>query len=136
MKDTQTKEKFIELRATGKSYAQIAEDLKVSKPTLITWSRELKTELANARAIRLTELLERFAIAKEKRIEWLGHRLEAILAEADKRDLSGLSTEKLLELALKYGAALRDEHVTPVFQATTTSFDLVDNLTSVESWPA
>ena len=47
------KERFIELRAAGLSYADAAEQLNVSKPTLIAWSKELSCQIANARNIRI-----------------------------------------------------------------------------------
>jgi len=53
MKKAKDKEQFIELRAEGRSYADIAVALHVSKPTLIAWSKELQNEVANARTLRL-----------------------------------------------------------------------------------
>jgi transposase-like protein len=107
------KERFVELRAAGHSYADIAESIGVSKPTLMSWAEELADELEIARALRWDELVERFAVAKEKRVEIFGKRLDVILAELDKRDLSEVKTEKLLVLALKYGATLREEYEPP-----------------------
>lgn len=104
------KERFIELRAAGRSFADIAAELKVSKPTLIAWSRELIREVHNARTIRTDELFERFAVAKTKRIEAFGKHLQEILGELDKRKLSDIKTEALLSLALKYGEVMRAEY--------------------------
>lgn len=47
MKSTDAKQKFVELRALGASYKAIAEELLVSKQTLINWSRELNDDLQN-----------------------------------------------------------------------------------------
>jgi len=41
MKDQQTKEKFIELRAKGLSFDKISRELRISKQTLINWSKKL-----------------------------------------------------------------------------------------------
>src|SRR5208283_3308644 len=104
------KERFIELRAEGRSYADIATALDVSKTTLIAWGKELQNEIANARTLRMDALFECFIVAKTKRIEVFGKRLEAILAELDNRDLDDVKTDVLLTLALKFGEHLRAEH--------------------------
>jgi DNA-binding XRE family transcriptional regulator len=104
------RERFIEMRAAGRSFASIAEELEVSKTTLISWSKGLVIEIQNARSLRLDELYQRFIVAKERRIEAFGSRLEAILIELDKRDLAEIETEKLLALALKYGECLRADY--------------------------
>lgn len=51
MKDQETKERFVELRAKGWSFDRIARELKVSKQTLINWSRELALQIGNLKAI-------------------------------------------------------------------------------------
>lgn len=126
-------ERFIELRAEGRSYADIAVALDKSKPTLIAWSRKLSVEIQNARNLRLDALFERFAIAKEKRVEVFGKRLEAILAELDKRDLSELKTADLLTLALKYGDHLREEHIPLKLQFVEEELDL-DAYKTIRTW--
>lgn len=109
MKSAEERERFIELRAEGRSYEDIAATLGTSKTTLIAWSKELQKEIANARTIALDALFQRFAVAKAKRIEVFGRRLEAILKELDKRDLSDVPTVSLLKLALDYGDRLKAE---------------------------
>ena len=129
------KERFIELRAAGHSYDAIAAQLSVSKPTLIEWARELTLEIQNARAMRLDELFETFALAKEKRVEAFGKRLQAIMAELDKRDLSAVKTEILLALALKYIEAAREEATPLVLRGMVevpSSFS-IDNLRSLDA---
>lgn len=113
MKDTQTKERLIELRAQGWSYDRIAGELKVSKPTLIRWSRELHLEIANARAVALDAVQEKFAASKVKRVELFGETLNALKTELEKRKLDDVPTEKLLDYILKYGTTLKNE-ATPI----------------------
>ena len=120
------KEKFLELRASGLSFQSCSETLGISKPTLISWSRELEIELRNSRALRLDELYQKFAVAKAKRIEVFGLRLQLILEELDRRDLGGVKTEFLLALALKYGGYLRDEHRPVSLQAEQTDAEATD----------
>lgn len=109
MKTVVDKERFIELRAEGRSYADIAEEMKTSKPTLLDMGKELQREVANARTLRMEELFEKYAVAKAKRIEVFGKRLEAILAELDKRPLTDIPTGVLLKLALDYGDRMKTE---------------------------
>ncbi len=111
MKDNETKKQFIELRASGLSFAKIAEQLSVSKQTLINWSQESETKLsiANLRAIEFESLQEQFFVGKQKRIELLGGKLNALIAETEKRDLSEIPTEKLFLLIERYAKTLREE---------------------------
>ena len=109
MKDTQTKERFIELRASGLSYDKIAKELQVSKVTLIAWAREFELELSNLRAIELESLLESYYLTRVKRIELLGERLKALKAELESRDLRDVPTAKLFILFTKCYELLKAE---------------------------
>ena len=105
------KRRFIELRAKGHGYARIAEELGVSKGTLANWNTELETEIARAKAVELEALQEEFYLLKEGRIRFLGEQLKAIQTEIGSRDLSKVSTGKLLELLLRFFAELKGEYV-------------------------
>ncbi len=132
MKDTETKQKFIELRASGLSYDRIAKELQVSKPTLIAWAREFEIELSNLKAVELESLLESYCMTKAKRIELLGERLKAIKVELESRDLKDVPTDKLITLLLKcYEMAKQEEVSAPMFKARepfTLSLDSTDSL--------
>src|SRR5512146_270209 len=56
MNDVETQQRFVFLRAEGWSFARIAEDLQVSKPTLIKWSRKFQFDIQNQRAIIVESL--------------------------------------------------------------------------------
>ena len=130
------KERFIELRGAGRSFASIAEELQISKTTLISWSKGLALEIQNARGLRLDELYQRYAVGIERRIEAFGKRLDAILTELDKRDLAEIETDKLLTLALKYGESLRTEYE-PLTLAEKTKgpdFSFLDE--NIDTWKA
>ena len=118
------KEKFIELRAGGLSYEAVSKELGVSRQTLINWSKDLALDIQNARGLRLDELSQKYIVAKEKRIEVFGKRLDAILAELDKRNLADLETDKLLTLALKFGEMLRTEYEPLTLAGTAPIVDL------------
>ena len=124
MKNANDKENFIALRAEGRSFADIADILKTSKPTLITWSKELSRDIQNARTLRMDELFEKYQVAKAKRVEAFGERLNAILAELDKRNLDEVPTAILLGLALKYGESLKNEYEPLKLQGEGLPFDM------------
>lgn len=102
---------FIMLRAKGFSYSAIAQELHVSKGTLTTWSRQLEAEIASAKAMELEALQEEYMMLKEGRIRTLGELTARLRKEALSRDLSEVSTEKLLDMLLKYGQELQAEAV-------------------------
>ncbi len=110
---TELKTAFVELRAKGWSYRRISSRLGVSKSTLANWSQELDAEIASLRAMELEGLQEQYYLLKEGRIRLLGGLLKKLRQEALSRDLSSLSTDKLLELLLKYQEALQAEYVEP-----------------------
>jgi transposase len=108
MKNEQ-KRKFLELRAKGNSYDKIARELQVSKQTLINWSKELATDLANLKAIEMEALREEYLMTAQARIELFGKQLKAIMEELEKRDLSEVPTSKLIDMLMKYYKLLQEE---------------------------
>ena len=135
MKNANDKERFIELRAEGRSYADIAAALKVSKPTLIAWGKELQKDILNARTLRMDELFEKYAVAKAKRIEVFGTHLNAILAELGTRNLANIATSSLLTLALKYGEFMKDELEPLNLQGEDLPFDMSSISAVPDKWP-
>jgi transposase-like protein len=105
------KSQFVQLRAKGLSYVKIAKELKVSKSTLSSWNQELQEEISQARAMELEALQEEYYLLKEGRIKLLGEQLKAIQEEIGSRDLSKVSTDRLMELQLKYFGELKGEYV-------------------------
>ena len=101
MKDAETKERFIELRAQEYSYDKIAELLEVSKRTLINWGNELNVEIGNAKALRLDVLREKFILSAESKIELWGELVDRLKQELETRDLSQVDTNKLLDMLIK-----------------------------------
>jgi hypothetical protein len=120
----------------GWSYGRIAQKLKVSKQTLINWSKELSLQIANLRAIEMETLKEEYSLLKSQRIELLGQKLKAIKEELDKRNLAEIPTEKLLNIFLKGHAILERDEIELVFQQETSGLDLLGDLNSVTTWKA
>ena len=100
MKDTETKERFIQLRAKGKSYASISRELRVSKGTLINWSKELGQQISNLEAIETEALMERHKVLQRHRIKSLSKALKKVEKELERRDLSSASDASLLKMQL------------------------------------
>ena len=113
MKDTETKERFIELRAQEYSYDKIAELLEVSKRTLINWGGELSYEVENAKALRLEVLREKFVLSAESKIELWGELVDRLKQEIATRDLSTVDTNKLLDMLIKTQDKLEGAFITP-----------------------
>jgi len=96
MHDEKTVQRFIDLRVQGWSFARLATELNVSKPTLIAWSRKHQHTIANLVAIEREERLNQLLATSEARLCRLGAELRAAQAELAKRDLASLSTGRLL----------------------------------------
>lgn len=139
MGDLEVKEKFIELRAKGWSFDKIAKELHKRKATLIDWSKELESEIANRKAIELEALYEKHYLLKEQRIEKLGNLLNKIINEIENRNLKDIPTNKLFDLFLKYNKEIKEEMIEPVYKSTMEienerqSYELLKTLTVIES---
>jgi len=125
MKDTETKKKFIQLRAQGKPYSEIMKALKISKTTCIKFEKESKAEIDELKKVEVQELYESYGLAKEARIKKLGDTLNKINDALDKADFTKIDTAKLLELRLKYTEVLKAER-----PSTTSTFDTSEEITA------
>ena len=132
MKDNETKERFIELRAEGRSFERIAKELKTSKQTLIDWSKELELEIANLKAIELEALQERYYLTKKAKIERFGKMLDKLKQEIEKRDFSQIPTDKLVDMIIKLHDHIKGE-LTEI-QFTEETQDLNDTFTLKKTW--
>jgi len=109
MEVIKVKERFIELRAKGYSLRKIAKELKKSRTTLIGWSKELDSQIAQYKAIETEALLEQYYLLKESRIQAIGEITAKLREEAINRDFTDVPTDKLLDLILKYDTQLSKE---------------------------
>ena len=110
---TALKTRFIELRAKGLSYARISRELKVAKGTLASWNQELSEEIASLKAVQLEELYEKYYLVRAGRIELIGSQMKKLIRELQKRDFAEMTTEKLLDLVLRYFETLKSEYIEP-----------------------
>lgn len=102
-------DRFIELRAKGYSFDDIADQLGIAKNTALSWACQHAKKISSARAIAIDELLEKFAISKTRRLEVFGAELNRILAELRRRDLTDVPTGELYKLAIRHLETLREE---------------------------
>jgi transcriptional regulator with XRE-family HTH domain len=98
MKDNDTKVRFMELRAQGLPLVKIADEIKVSKTTLINWSNEFREEIDNLRAVELEATYDKYDLSVRKKVEFFGDVLSRIQRELETRDLSSIPTEKLFAM--------------------------------------
>lgn len=124
MRPQEQKQRFIQLRAEGKSYTTIAQELGISKSTCTAWNRELSDEIASLKREELEQLYNNFYMTKEARIKQLGGTLDKINKALDKVDLSEVPADKLLKMKLDYTSALKEE-----FIGTAEPYPLQDNFT-------
>jgi len=139
-KQNDVKHKFIELRAKGLSFDKIAKELKTSKQTLIDWSKEFQLDIQNLQAIELETLQEEFLALKRHRIESIGKTMQKINQALDKTDFSEITTERLLELKLKYLKELRKEQVPLLLRGmeekSAIEFDILESKELQVDWKA
>lgn len=141
MESIENKERFIELRAKGWSFDKIAKELGKAKQTLIDWSKELKDEVANRKALELEALYETYYLLKENRLQTFGGLLNKIKEEVLSRDLSDVPTDKLLDLFLKYNSQIKEEIVEPIYKTSLEIYEerqdkeLLEALTTLKDEP-
>lgn len=102
--DNDTKMAFVLQRAQGKSFAKIADDLGVSKQTLIKWQGDLDNQIREQEYFEIQNITETYAVTRRQRFGVTAKLLGAVLAEltrrADTEQLAEMDTGKLVNLAL------------------------------------
>ncbi|NQV12430.1 hypothetical protein HQ524_03625 [Candidatus Uhrbacteria bacterium] len=107
MKPAKTKEKFIELRAEGLSYAAISKSIDVGKSTLVGWGREMELDIRECKDERLNEVRVKYKLHREAQMQRYGKWLKKIETELSKRDFSYLKTDRLVQLAIQLTGEVR-----------------------------
>ncbi|WP_100400614.1 hypothetical protein [Bacillus sp. FJAT-44742] len=134
MKDNNTRQRFIEMRAKGKSFNNISKELRVAKSTLIEWSKTYLTEIENLKAIELEALQEQFYLTKAARIKLLGQQIERIKEELVNRNYSDVPTDKLLEIFSKTLNQLKHEQIEVSFKGESNAVDDLVGTTNTVTW--
>lgn len=139
METTELKERFIELRAKGWSFDKIAKETGKAKQTLIDWSKELQDEIGNRKALELEFIYESYYLMKENRLQTFGVMITKIKEEVERRDLSDVPTDKLLELLLKYNSQVKEDIIEPIYKSSQEikeerqDRELLEELTTIQN---
>jgi len=118
MTDRDTENRIIELRARGKSYSTIASELKIGKQTALDVCKKYKEQIATLQALELEQLYEKQRITSQERITAIASLMHRVREEIDRRDLTQVPTEKLIDLYLKQASTLKEEIIEPNFQSS------------------
>lgn len=111
MKPADLKKDYVQLRAEGKSYSAICDQLHISKSTCTKWEKAFAAQIDELKRAELAELCESYGMTKEARIKRLGDTLEKINAALEQADFSEVDPAKLLDFKLKYTEALKGEYI-------------------------
>ena len=134
MKDQETQQRFIQLRAQGWSYHGISQELSVSKGTLINWSRKFRFEIQNQHAIELEALRERLLTNRETRAQMLSEQLRKIEAELHNRKLSDISTARLYSMAASVRREILRETEPGLFTSPINEIPKEEYHEEIQSW--
>ena len=88
-------QQFIELRARGASYQDIADMLHCSKSTLVGWNKELADEIAERRAMTKNDILYNYQVARDNRLRYFSELYRKLKNEIKRRELRDVPTDKL-----------------------------------------
>lgn len=98
MYNQDTINQFIDARAHGVPYAQIATELNVSRSTLMAWGQKYQTEIDALRAVEAEALYTKYLGTREQEIEMLVKRQQKYEAEIDRREPGNMEHRELMEL--------------------------------------
>lgn len=135
MKDLETKDRFVELRASGRSFASISKEIGVAKSTLISWSREMQNSIANLRQLHLDAVREKHRLGIERRMEIFGNQMNAVEDEIAKRDLSELPTSRLYDILIKLSKEVQGVELPVELTAKSSPMD-ADFISVKTQWQA
>ena len=109
------KQDFINLRAKGHTVRFIANELKLSPQTVLNWEGEFNEEISSLKAIELESLYEQYHLTKKHRLKEVSEQLQLIQEELSSRKLTDISTDRLLDLNLRYLERAEKEYIEPKF---------------------
>ena len=126
MKYEEKIDRFIELRASGKSFKNISSELSIPYNDLLNLSKKYSYEINNLKAIELDYIANKYQISKSQRIEFIGSLISKLKNELNSRDLSDIPSEKLIDYLLKYSQLLGKEIEPTTFKQINSGFELSD----------
>lgn len=98
------KNEFVLRRAQGLSFNKIAQDLGISKSTLLQWQGELLNQIKEQEFYEIQDITEQFRITRRDRFEVTARLLGAVRDELARRanteQLADMPVDKLVNLAM------------------------------------
>lgn len=134
MHDLDTQQRFVQLRVQGWSFDRIAAELKVSRQTLINWSRKFQFEIRNLQAIERESLQHTLLASQTARLQVLGEQLKQIEAELRQRPIADLSTVSLFNLAQRLRREILAATGTPTFSQPAGEVPAAEYWDLVQDW--
>ena len=134
MKDQETVQRFIELRAQGWTYERLMTELNVTKPTLIAWSRKHQFVIQNLKAMELETLANKWLASVSARVGAWGQQLLRVETELARRDLTALSTPQLLAAARNLRRQIEQATGPLQFSAPLNDIPVEDQHEHVHDW--
>lgn len=112
MKAEIKKQRFVQMRIEGSSFEDIAKTLSLPKATLIEWNKEQQTRTAikEGLAIQLNDAVRALEMGKLSRVVSMLTIYKKVIQEIEKRDLTDVSTDKLIQLAVLMNQKLNDQN--------------------------
>jgi len=107
MHSTDTKSKFLELRAKDWSLARISKQLDVSVRTLVEWNRQHRDELRTLRAVEIEALQEKLLATHEHQLTTLVTQLKCLDEQIAVQKLEFVETKDLYRIAASVRAQVR-----------------------------
>lgn len=94
-------QKFIELRAEGKSFDEIAKRVNISKPTLIKWSKEFKEKIEEVSKIIEEQFIIEQKVKRTIRAQKLSEELDKAYVALSHTDYKNMSKKDLIGIIEK-----------------------------------
>lgn len=91
-------QKFIELRAEGLSFDEIAKKVNISKPTLIKWSKELKNKIEEVTQIIEEQFLAEQRIKNIARAQKISNELDRAYTALSNTDYDNMKKKDLINI--------------------------------------
>ena len=131
MDKTPTQTKFILLRSDGISFDKIAKELKVSKVTLIQWSKLFEDNIKELQFLAMVEIKKQYSNTVAKRYETLLQQLDKIdnaILEADLKEESLKDLIQLLQHTYSQIESIEKRFKTKAYITNKNEFGMVENL--------
>ena len=128
---TPTQTKFILLRSDGISFDKIAKELKVSKVTLIQWSKLFEDNIKELQFLAMVEIKKQYSNTVAKRYETLLQQLDKIdnaILEADLLETPLKDLIQLQQHTYSQIESIEKRFKTKAYITNKNEFGMVENL--------